>query len=186
MGALPASYILPKAAFLPIHAGMKQFQTIFALLLLVLASACSSTKTDRVIGSWQVMVASPGKSSMLCYAGAEPTSSKGTIEERSAAPYLMITRRTSGKIEVSMSSGYAYKHKSKAELAIDGKTYRMFFKDNVAWTRSDKEDKVIIEALKKAKHIEVRGMSDTGSTSVDTYSGDGFTAALARIRKLCP
>ena len=162
-------------------------QRLFAILSIIVLGACShSPKADSVKGDWQVMLAAEGKPAQLCYAGAEPTSSKGTITKRDSQPYLMITRRTSGKIEVSMSSGYAYMQNSKTDLAIDGKTYRLFFRGNVAWAKGDMEDKVIIEALKKATDIQVRGVSQEGATSVDYYSSNGFAGALARVRKLCP
>ena len=164
--------------------------TLFSLLFLV--SACSSTspaqapQREQAHGNWQVMVTNAGKSDMLCYAGATPAAREGTAEKRAAAAYLMVTRRQSGKIEVSASPGYTFMPGSKVELAIDDDSYSLFSKGSVAWARSDEDDRNIVESLMDAEDIEVRGLSQAGLTSVDHYPPQGFAGAIARIRELCP
>jgi hypothetical protein len=161
-------------------------KNILLLLILVSVSACSSpTARDSVQGKWQVMTTNTKKEKMLCYAGTGPISSEGTFKDREQA-YLTVTRRTSGKLEISTSSGYEYKKSSKVELVAGKKTYRLFFKGDTAWARSDADDKAIIAAIKTGEKIGVRGLSKKNLTSIDTYSAEGFNAALKRVRDLCP
>jgi len=164
---------------------MRKSGTYICLLALCAVSACTGSKThDGSIGSWQVMTSS-GKGEKLCYAGASPASSKGSIRKSDRRPYFMVTKRPSGKIEISASSDYPYMFGSKVELAAGGKAYSLFFKDAVAWARNDADDKAIIGAMKVGQDIEVRGVSQAGTTSIDAYSSRGFAEALMRVKKLC-
>jgi len=171
---------------------MKHLYPILSLLLLTTVSACShipgfgsGPKQDRVVGHWQVMTTAKGKPDALCYAQTVPIKSQSAVKDRET-PYLMATRRISGKIEISVSAGYAFKKNRKVTLTVDKTPYRLFFHDNVAWAKSDDDDKDIITALKKAHKVEVRATAKSGGTSVDTYSADGFAPALARVKQLCP
>ncbi len=167
---------------------MQNILKIMPLLLLVVTTACSTPapKREQVIGEWQVMVSGQGTAKMLCYAGASPLNSSGTLTKRDGRPYLMATRRLSGKIEISVSSGYTYMPASKVELAVDEDTYSLFHKGANGWTHSDSDDAKIVESMKTADTIEVRGVSAEGLTSIDTYPPHGFATAIARIRELCP
>jgi hypothetical protein len=169
---------------------MNRFFRYLPLLLAAVVSACATPapRTARVekIGDWRVMVSGEGTSKMLCYAGASPSESEGSFDRRESAPYLMATRRNSGKIEISASSGYPYMLGSKTELAVDDDTYDLFYKGAVAWARTDEEDRDIVEAMEDADDIQLRGLSRRDLTSVDHYSSSGFAEAIERIRELCP
>jgi hypothetical protein len=151
-----------------------------------LAGCAPAPHRDRFAGDWQVMTVNPGKRDMLCYAGASPIRSTGSMGKRETKAYLMATRRESGKIEISASAGYSFMPGSKAELAVDGKVHSLFYKDAIAWATSDAQDRDIINTMKTAEKIELRGVSKDGLTSVDYYPPEGFAAAIARIRELCP
>lgn len=158
-------------------------------MLTLLLAGChpsSEPERDRIAGGWQVMVADKGKPDMLCYAGASPEKSAGSLKERTGRPYLMVTRRASGKMEISASGGYAFKSGSKVELVVGDVPHALFYRDDVAWARAESQDKAIIEAMKTARGIELRGVSQAGLTSLDTYSPQGFSAAIARVKELCP
>jgi hypothetical protein len=169
---------------------MKKIAAISVLLLLL--SACGSPppapKPQAVgkDGSWKVFVANPGKSDMLCYAATSPEETEGSIGARESRPFLMATRRTSGKIEISTSAGYDYMPGSKVELAVDDDTHNLYYQKDVAWARGDQEDRDIIDSMEDADDIEVRGLSTAKLTSVDYYPSDGFGAAVDHIRQLCP
>jgi hypothetical protein len=168
---------------------MKKQLLLFSLIVFCAACTSSSPHKDEIMGHWQVMVLSAGKKDMLCYAGSAPVSNSGSIGKREGSPYLMATRRLSGKIEISASAGYDFMPGSKVEIAIDDKAYELFFEKSVAWANDDAEDRAIIDALQNAEDddtIEVRGVSKAGLTSIDTYSPNGFAMAVARIRELCP
>lgn len=172
---------------------MRNTLKILTLLLPLGLVACGSpapapapAPEPAAPAGWQVKVTHPGKPDMLCYAGATPIERAGTMENRASKPYLLATRRNSGKIELSASSGFAYMPGSKVELALDDETYSLFYKGSVGWARDDEDDMDIVEGLKDADHIELRGLSQDGHTSVDRYTSQGFAQAIERIRELCP
>jgi hypothetical protein len=169
---------------------MKNTRFYLCLLVLAVTAACSHStpapKREYVAGDWQVMVSHEGKGDMLCYAGASPLRSEGTLTRRAGKAYMMVTRRKSGKIEISASAGYPYMGGSKVELAVDDDTYDLFYKGATAWARNDGDDAAIIEAMKSADNIELRGASQEGLTSIDHYPPHGFAQAIQRIRELCP
>ena len=150
------------------------------------ASAPAAPKQEGAFGSWKVLVSHQGRKDMLCYAGASPQESEGSIGARESKPYLMVTRRPSGKLEVSASAGYRFMPGSKVELAIDDDTHSLFYKTSVAWARGDVGDRDIIESMKEADNIELRAVSDGGLTSVDYYPSEGFAEAVTHVRELCP
>lgn len=167
---------------------MKTVSAFLSLLSLATLAACAGngdTHADGTFGHWQVKTVTVGKDKTICYAGTTPLSASSTLPRRESA-YIMATRRLSGKIEISISSGYSYKKGSKADLVIDGMTYHLFFKDKTAWTRHDVEDKTIIDAIKKSRSILVLGTAESGDTSSDSYSPEGFADAIARVKALCP
>jgi len=167
---------------------MKSFNVPLCVLVLFVISACSSAgepKRERMLtGEWQIITAKSGKN-MLCYTGTAPVNSEGSFEKR-AQPYLMATRRASGKIEISTSSGYPYKQHSKVEFITESKSHGLFFKNDTAWARNDAEDKAILTEMKKSSVIKIRSTSEAGVASVDTYSTKGFADAISRIKVLCP
>jgi hypothetical protein len=170
---------------------MQKISTYLPLLLLATVAACgpsTPTKHEQAgkIGSWQIAVSGKGSRDMICYAGTKPIDSEGTATKRASKPFLMATRRLSGKIEISASAGYVFKTGSKVELAVDGDSYSLFNKGAVAWARSDQDDLDIIEAMEDGEKVQVRGLSQNRRTSVDTYSPTGFAQAIERIRELCP
>lgn len=131
------------------------------------------------------MSIAPNSRDGLCYAGTVPFHSSMPFEVRKA-PYLMVTRRPSGKTEVSASSGAPYAPGSIVKLVIDGKYYRLFFKADVAWAKDDTMDNTILAALKKAKTIELVSTILPNNIVTDNYSPEGFNQALQHLRVVCP
>ncbi len=123
---------------------------------------------------------------MLCYTGSVPVKSTGLTAGRPGKPYLMATRRPSGKIEISASAGYPFLQGGRVELMVDKKAYGLFFTSDVAWAENDAEDREIVEAMKTADTVELLGISQARQTSTDIYSATGFDNAVIRIRELCP
>lgn len=140
---------------------------------------------------WSVYTVEDG-AGLTCYAASEPTKQDGNFSKRSS-PAVMIARRPgrSAGEEVSVQPGYSYKPDSDVEVSIDGRRFALFTqndastRDGHAWTRTEAEDKVLIEAMRSGSTMTVRGTSTRGTFSLDTYSLNGFTAAVAALRNAC-
>lgn len=145
----------------------------------------SAPKLVSTHNNWAVysFTDSQGKT---CYAATEPAKQEGNYAKRSN-PALLVTRFPTSppKEEVSVQPGYAYKDDSKAPLTVDGRSWQLFTKGEHAWASSDKEDKAIIDAMKRGSTLVAKGSSSKGTNSTDTYSLKGFTAAYNAMVDAC-
>ena len=126
--------------------------------------------------------------SKTCYMYSTPTKSDGNYKRR-GDPHAMVTRRQGGKTieEVSVTAGYPFKEGKAVEVKIDGRPFNfgITHKEH-AWANDDKEDRAAVKAMIKGITMSVRGTSQKGTFSVDTYSLKGFTATHNAIVKACP
>lgn len=144
----------------------------------------SGIAQDNSYGHWQVVETT--NQPKLCYAVSAPTHVQGSFEGKRGSPYLMATRRQSGRIEVSASSGYVYKKGSEVGLEIGKELFSLKPKDSMAWAADDTQDKDMIAALKNTGPVVVRGITAESETTDDIYSSAGFKEAVERVRELCP
>lgn len=151
------------------------------------ASAQSSPEFLAEHGDWKAYTyVENGKN--VCYIYSEPTATDGNYKRR-GDPHAMVTRRQGSKTveEVSVTSGYPYKEKSKVKMRIDGRAFDFgLTHQEHAWADDEAEDKTVIDAMIRGNKLTVRGTSQKDTFSVDTYSLRGFTAARKAIIKACP
>ncbi len=87
--------------------------------------------------------------------------------------------------EVSFAAGYSFKKDSVVQIRIGGQRFTLFTDGSSAWSRSAKDDKEIVGAMKRGVTMIVRGISSRGTRTTDTYSLQGFTKAYQAIGKAC-
>ena len=126
------------------------------------------------------------KSGKVCYLAGEPKKGEPAGSKRKH-PVAMVTHRPGEKIAdvVSFNEGYPLKEGSEVSLDIGGAKFDLFTKGDSAWARTSELDKSIVEAMAKGKQAIVKGMSQKGLATTDTYSLAGFAQALALIDKAC-
>jgi hypothetical protein len=143
---------------------------------------------------WQAYTLTTGDNK-ICYAISVPkkTSPKTirrhgkTVRIQRGDIYVTVTHRpeTETKNEVNVVVGYPFKKRSQAHYAIDGRRYTLFTMDDGAWAYDSKADNAIVRAMERGKNLVVTGTSSHGTTTKDTYSLIGFTAAHNAIDKAC-
>jgi len=128
----------------------------------------------------------PSGGGKICYLVGTPAKSEPAGAKRDAVNAL-VTHNTAVKTSnvVSFIAGYTFKEKSDAELEIDGKKFSLFTNNDTAWARDAGTDKAIVEAMQKGKQVVVKGTSQRGTDTTDTYSLTGFTDALGRAKREC-
>ena len=101
--------------------------------------------------------------------------------------YITVTHRPATKTsnEVNVVIGYTFRKNSQVSYTIDGRRHRLFTMDDGAWAYDSKSDKAIVRAMERGKALVVTGTSEHGTTTTDTYSLAGFTAAHNAIDKAC-
>ena len=74
---------------------------------------------------------------------------------------------------------------SNASATIDGKTFPMVTDGEGAWLADTSGEAGFVEAMKAGSNLIVKGTSQRGTNTTDTYSLGGVTAAMQEIDKAC-
>jgi invasion associated locus B (IalB) protein len=126
------------------------------------------------------------KSGRVCYLAGAPQKSE-PARFRRKPPSVTVTHRPEENVfnVVNFYEGYPLKQGSEASLDIDGTNFDLFTKDDGAWSRTADTDKAIVEAMAKGRKAVIKGVSEKGPATTDSYSLAGFTQTLALIDKAC-
>ncbi len=138
-------------------------------------------------GTWGAYMAMPnGKK--VCFALAKPSSSKTNPPNRPRDPaYAFISTRPAEKVvnEVSIMIGYTLKPGSESTLEVGGASYAMYTQGDGLWIKNAAEEERMVEAMRKAAEITVRGVSARGTETTDVFSLKGLSQALDRVAQDC-
>jgi hypothetical protein len=124
---------------------------------------------------------------MICYISSAPSDSLPKNVNRDPIHFLVIHRKGLGtRNEVQTLIGYPFNTSNpKASAAVDGKTYPMVTEGGAAWLASAADESGFVAAMKAGAKLVVKGTSQRGTDTTDTYSLAGVTAAMAAIDKAC-
>lgn len=138
-------------------------------------------------GSWGAYTANPG-GKKVCFALAKPTASKVNPPNRPRdLAYAFISTRPSEKVsnEVSIMIGYQLKPGYESTLDVGGARFAMYTQGDGLWIKNAAEEERLIEALRKAGDVTVKGVSAKGTETVDTFSLKGLAQALDKVAQDC-
>jgi hypothetical protein len=138
-------------------------------------------------GTWGAYTATPnGKK--VCFALAKPSSSKTNPPNRPRDPaYAFVSTRPAEKVtnEVSIMIGYTLKPGSESTLEVGGASYAMYTQGDGLWIKNAAEEERMVEAMRKAADVVVKGVSAKGTETTDTFSLKGLAQALDRLAQDC-
>ena len=138
-------------------------------------------------GTWGAYSATPnGKK--VCFALAKPSSSKTNPPNRPRDPaYAFVSTRPAEKVinEVSVMIGYTLKPGSESTLEVGGAAYAMYTQGDGLWIKNAAEEERMVDAMRKAADVTVKGMSAKGTETTDTFSLKGLSQALDRLAQDC-
>jgi len=155
------------------------------------SAVAQEVSTNRVaaITDWSVFVAEDPKQ---CWSVTEPSETVNTRDGRVVAVnrgtiHLMVffQPQTSQEAMVYFTGGYPFREDSQVTVSISGTEFKLFTDDDGAWTSSSAEDARLIDAMKRGAEAVVTGISSRGTTTKDTFSLLGFTAAMEEAEKRC-
>lgn len=156
----------------------------------LMAAAQTQTRVEAM-KDWSIFVSGEG-AQKVCWVASQPTSSSAvrggqSVEVRRGDIFLMVAFRPGdgARNEVSFLAGYPFKKGSSVEASVGSEKFEMFTMGENAWMSSADRDKAIIDAFKRGSRAQVKGVSGRGTTTTDTFSLSGFTAALTEAEKRC-
>ncbi len=145
---------------------------------------CVSAKTDWSVCVWQ----QPKE----CWGVSKPketvNSKDGKVVSARRGDILMFVtfRPGSGaKGEVSFTGGYPFASGSTVNIDINGKSYELFSEGEWAWPATPADDSGLLAAMKAGSSAVLTGRSGRGTQTKDTFSLQGFTAAMAEAEQRC-
>jgi hypothetical protein len=156
---------------------------IMALAPAAQAQQATELGTFNAWTAWQATDAS----GVICYVSATPQKSEPAGANRDPIHFMIIHRKGMGtKNEVQTIIGYPYNSTNAgASAAIDGKTYPMVTEGSAAWLASTGDEAGFVAAFKAGSNLVIKGTSQRGTNTTDTYSLSGATAAVNAIDAAC-
>jgi hypothetical protein len=153
-----------------------------------LFSGVAFAQQAESLGTFKFWTAWKGKDAngVICYISAQPQDSQPTNVNRDPIHFLIIHRKGLGtKNEVQTLVGYPLKTGSTPSVSIDGKSYDMIVEGSAAWLASTGDEKAFVDGMKRGSEMVVKGTSQRGTNTTDTYSLSGVTAAMGEVDKAC-
>lgn len=127
-----------------------------------------------------------------CWAVSAPTETVNTKDGRVVAVrrgdiLLMTFYRPDANVEgqITFTGGYPFAGGSTVTLDIGGSKFELFTEGEWAWPASTADDAKIITAMKRGTDAVLTARSSRGTTTKDTFSLLGFTAAVDEAAKRC-
>lgn len=136
--------------------------------------------------AWSAYTATDS-SGPICFIIGEPTRSEPAGVNRGEIKFLIVHRKgMNSKNEAQSQVGYPLNTTdAKASVSIDGRSYTMAGRNETVWLASSGDEAGFVSAFKAGNQMVVRGTSQRGTNTVDTYSLSGATAAMNAIDAAC-
>ena len=87
--------------------------------------------------------------------------------------------------QVVFTGGYPFASGSTVNVDIGGTEFELFTEGEWAWPANTSDDAKIIAAMKRGADAVLQARSSRGTTTKDTFSLLGYTAALEEAEKRC-
>lgn len=169
-------------------------RSVFAGILAAatLASTAASAEAPTLLGAFKDWTAlqSATKSGKTCYAISQPKQQEPAKAKRDPIYFLISDwplRHT--KAEPQIVPGYEYKKDSTVTAQIGSDKFEFFTKNDgtagSAWVQDTADEAKLVDAMRRGSTVVVTGVSSRGTTTKDTYSLNGISAALDKIHGAC-
>ncbi len=151
-------------------------------------ASCVSATTAWSVCVWE----DPGKvDPRECWSVSKPRESENsrdgrTVSVRRGDVLLFVTHRVGGaRGEVSFTGGYPFAPGSTVGVDVDGQAFELVSDGEWAWAANPEADAAILEAMKRGANAVLTARSGRGTQTKDTFSLQGFTAALNEAEARC-
>lgn len=170
----------------------KSFLGLAAIVAMVGQSAIAQNVSNNRVAAktdWSVFVEENPKE---CWGVSVPTETVNTRDGRVVAAnrgeiLLMVFFRPSAEAsgQVAFTGGYPFREGSQVSVEIGGSEFSLFTDGDWAWPASAADDAKLVAAMKRGADAVVTGLSSRGTTTKDTFSLLGFTAAVEDAETRC-
>lgn len=164
---------------------------LFGCALAGTSVSAQEESTNRVATNtdWNVFVEADPKE---CWSVSIPTETVNTRDGRVVAAnrgeiLLMVFYRPDAGAngQVAFTGGYPFRDGSQVAVNISGSSFSLITDGDWSWPASPSDDAQLVAAMKRGADAVVTGVSTRGTTTKDTFSLRGFTAATEEAEKRC-
>ena len=127
-----------------------------------------------------------------CWAVSAPKETVNTRDGREVAVrrgeiLLMVFNRPDSGVsgQVAFTGGYPFAGGSTVTMQIGDATYDLYTEGEWAWPATPEDDATIVAAMKRGANAVLTARSSRGTTTKDTFSLLGFTAAVEDAARRC-
>ncbi len=162
-----------------------------ALVMGATLASAQESSTNRVdaMTDWSVF---EGQSPRECWAVTTYKESVNTKDGRVVAVtrgeiLLMVFFRPDAGVtgQVAFTGGYPFANGSTVNVTVDGSEYELYTEGEWAWPATPQEDTKLVTSMKRGANAVLTARSSRGTTTKDTFSLLGFTAAVEDAEKRC-
>ena len=168
---------------------LRRFAAAIILLFAGASTALAQEAAERVItfDAWSVYVANTANG-RVCFAVSQPQNTEPTGVNRGGIYFMLSTWPSRGiRNEASVIIGYPFASESTATVTIDNdESFNFFTINDGAWLRDLGQETDLVVAIQRGLEMVIRGRSERGTDTTDTYSLRGATAAINRAQQECP
>jgi len=135
--------------------------------------------------AWETYKTNDGRG-VVCYAVTQPQTKEPATARRDTV-YFLLTTWPKQKIsnEPSIVIGYPFKQGSTATVQVGSDKFEFFTKGDGAWHQGGADEQRLVAAMRAGSEMSVKGMSQRGTLTADTYSLRGLGNALDKVAEGC-
>jgi hypothetical protein len=163
-------------------------RTALGALLLSLAAPYAYGQAVKLVNrfnDWKVY-AHDSPAARICFATAQPNATEPAGARRDSIYFYVSAWPKDGvKSEISVKIGYPFRKGSAVTVTIGTTAFNLFTDDDKAFVADQNAELKLIEAMKKGDVMIVRGTSQRGTQTTDTYSLTGVSQALQAVTAGC-
>lgn len=161
---------------------------IFAFVLAIFAATAAQAAEPVVLGTygdWTAYHFSDDKGK-VCFMSSKPvdTSCKG-CKRGDISFFITHWQADKSKDVISVAIGYPFKSGSEATVEANGRSHKLFTDGEMAWAKDSATDGAIATDVQKGSKLVVKGTSQRGTNTTDTYSLKGSGDAYKAISTEC-
>jgi hypothetical protein len=160
--------------------------------IFVAGSAFAQEESENRVAAdtdWSVFVESDPTE---CWAVSAPKETLNTrdgtaVDVRRGDIRLIVFYRPSENVsgQVMFTGGYPFADESTVSVAVGDTTFQMFTQGETAWPATPEDDAKFVAAMKRGANAVLTARSGRGTTTQDTFSLLGFTAAVDEAANRC-
>lgn len=156
---------------------------VIAPLLLALPASAERTSLGK-FKDWVVFKDTVGGQE-LCYAATEATSKTPASANHGSVWYYVTTWKSgAATAQPSVRVGYDFREGSSPKTKVGRSSWTLFTSGREAFA-DDKDDKAIVEALRKGANLSFEGTSARGTNVSYKFSLSGSAAAIDKSVEAC-